>query len=215
MAGGIYPAHIVAIGDGQTKINPHSFWTSSLVPIAFALPPLTPVGIGNAVYGPSVIGPLTGTIDPLFARAIWRTPIFDLRPELNAASSYLPEASPVNRSGVYGAGARLTLETRGLDSISSAIRVYSVELGGVSDPRQMLAMNQRLDVTSHFFDPIPTGQGAPPQRPGLPGLITGSSMMVWEPPANPLRYWQVAVIFEVLAPPVGVLPRFTCCGELT
>jgi hypothetical protein len=213
MAGGIYPAHIVSVGNGQTEMNPHSFWTGSLVPIAFALPPLPFTGIGNTVYGPSVTGP--GTIDPLFARAIWRTPIFDLRPELNAASSYLPEASPVNRSGVYGAGARLTLETRGLDTIGvMPLRVYSIEMGGVSDPRQMLAMNQRLDVTSHFLDPIPTAQGAPPQLPGLPGLITGGSMMVWEPPANPMRYWQVAVIFEVLAPPVGVLPRFTCCGEL-
>ena len=187
-----------------------AFWSRSQTPLNFQTPPFAPANpINGVVYQAAPPGGL-GT---LFARSIWHSPTFDLRPDLKAASSYQNEARPIARSSDYGRGARLFLRTTGLNNIGPGFKVYSVEFGSPDNPRDMRAMNSRQDITSHFFDcQFQTNIPTVPQAPGLQSFFGAASILSWKPAGGPIRYWNVAVVFEVTAgnPPVGLV----CNGEM-
>lgn len=186
-----------------------AYWSGSPTPIRFTFLPL---GVANPLNAQVYqAAPPAGLLQTT-ARALWKSPIFDLRPDLKASGSYQPEARPIMRGADFGRGARLILRSSGLTQIPVGFKVYSVEFGSTNNPRQMFAMNARQDITSHFFDPWPAQQGGPPQAPGLQNFGTGASLLGWEPAANPIRFWSVAVIFELTQgnPPLDLV----CQGEV-
>lgn len=187
-----------------------AFWSGSFTALTFQAAPF-PAGspYDQIIYDAAP----PGGLGALFARAIWHSPTFDLRPDLKAASSYQNEARPIARGSDYGRGARLMVTTTGLNNIGAGFKVYSVEFGSTDNPRDMRAMNSRQDITSHFFDPqFPTNIPTVPTNPGQQSFFGASSVLSWKPAANPIRYWNVAIIFEVTAgnPPNGV----ACKGEM-
>ena len=188
------------------------YWSGSPSPIAFQTAPLGAGDPANAqVYDPA---PPVG-LNPLVARGLWRSPVFDLRPDLKGSGSYQPEARPINRGSDFGRGSRLIVRTS--TSLGQVFpldfKVYSVEFGATSNPREMFAMNARQDITAHFFDMIQSQQGVPPNEPGLENFYSGASTLGWEPAGNPIRYWAVMMIFEVTSGqfiPTGMV----CQGEM-
>ena len=179
-----------------------AFWSGSPTPLVFQNAPLSVV-YNQGIYEAAP----PGGLGSLFARGLWHSPTFDLRPDLKAASSYQNEARPIARGSDYGRGARLIVTTTGMENIGAGVKVYSVEMGATDNPRNMRAMNSRQDITSHFFDcqfnvNIPTV----PTNPGQQSFFGVSSSLSWKPAANPIRYWGVTLIFEVTAgnPPTGV-----------
>jgi hypothetical protein len=108
------------------------------------------------------------------------TPLFDMRPDLRASGSYLPNAQPIFRGSAYGSGARCMVQFHGLGTISSAnqIRVFSVEEAHVTNPNDVLGIQTPQDITEQFMD-------------GGTDVI-----MEWEPPGNPVRYWRVNLFIQ-------------------
>ena len=187
-----------------------AFWSGSETPLTFQNTPF-PAGspYNQGVYDAAP----PGGLGSLIARGIWHSPTFDLRPDLKAASSYQNEARPIARGSDFGRGARLMLTTSGLNNIGAGFKVYSVEFGSTDNPRQMRAINSRQDITSHFFDPqFSVNITTIPNEPGVQTQFAAASILSWQPAANPIRYWNVAVVFEVTAGnvPLGVV----CKGEM-
>lgn len=192
-----------------------AYWASQATPLNFTAAPFDPTDPIDAQIlqpaPPAAIGDIT-------TRAIWKTPTFDLRPDLKGSGSYQPEARPINRSSDFGRGARLILTTSGdglVNIPTGNFKVYSVEFGSTNNPRQMYALNARQEITSHFFDYIPSNQLSAIGPPGNQIIQPPASTLSWEPAGNPIRYWGVCVIFEtieVINP--GLTGRLVCQGEL-
>lgn len=192
-----------------------AYWASQQTPLQFTL---APFGVNDPINAEILQPAPPASLEPPIARAVWKTPTFDLRPDLKGSGSYQPEARPINRSSDFGRGSRLILTTSGIGLTSlptGNFKVYSVEFGSTNNPRQMFAMNARQEITSHFFDFQPTNQATPPSPPGLNNREPPASLLAWEPAANPIRYWGVVVIFEVYG---NVFPGLngilTCQGEM-
>lgn len=189
-----------------------AYWSGSPSPINFTNAPLA---VGDPLNAQIYNQPPPFGLDPLVARGMWRSPVFDLRPDLKGSGSYQPEARPINRSSDFGRGSRLLLRTSpGFQgAFPTDFKVYCVEMGATSNPRELFALNARQDITAHFFDPILSQQGVPPTEPGLENFYSGASTLGWEPAGNPIRYWAVVVIFEVITGqfiPNGMI----CQGEM-
>lgn len=203
-----------------------AYWSGSPAPLRFVL---APFGANDPVNSPVYRPDNPVGFGLITSRALWKSPTLDLRPDLKGSSSYQPEARPIMRGSDYGRGARLLLTTTGLTALAPGgapgaqrgFAVYSVEFGAVDNPRNMRALNARQNITSHFYDPILSGGVAPSPigPPGLQNFPDTASLLNFEPPGHPIRYWSVAVIFECHsagAPPgvPGQIP-LVCQGEVT
>jgi hypothetical protein len=144
------------------------YWFSTEQPLVFGNPAVAP-------YSDPEWGPTTDVT----ARAIWQSPIFDLRPDLGNASNYRPQAKPIPRDSTV----RLQIfRPDGVFLVNSAndFLVYSVESVAISNPARLLASNDRQEITHDFYD----GSQA--------------SLLGWTPPGvqSPVRFWRVSVIFD-------------------
>jgi len=125
-----------------------------------------------------------------FARALWRSAVFDLRPDLRASASVdYTVAFPINRSAAFGAGGALSCMIGVINgalqdlplATAQVLELYTVEYGHVLDPTQLAALDTRQNATSTLW-----------------AAQTGTALLAFTPPANPIRYWQVALIFDLI-----------------
>jgi hypothetical protein len=152
--------------------------------------------------------------DPLF-RALWQTPPFDLRPDLrSSASADQTLAYPIYRGGAYGAGAVLSVLLEGLAGaaadVDPALEFYTLEFAHPVDPvgfagpfgEGLAPIGSRQNITSQVWA----------------SAALGNCLLTFSPPANPVRYWAVAIIIdlvEIPGAPAPILPdRFTAWGVL-
>jgi len=167
---------------GPVALENRGYWSGSPLVLQFTLAPLV-APLSNTELG--------FTRNEPFARALWQSPIFDLRPDLGASSGADHAlAKPINRSAAFGAGAQLTAmitNTAGaLSQLSTlqqqALEVYTVEYGHPALPNaaDLQPLNSAQNVTTHLW-----AAGA------------GSAMLPFSPPGNPMRYWSVALVFDV------------------
>lgn len=137
-----------------------------------------------AAYQNPGLGPLTGVAN----RAIWQSPVFDLRPDLGGnyrpVATRIPGAARMHLQCYTSDGTFLT-------ALPSELEVYSVEAGHLANPQEIKFIEERFDISTDFY------QG------------TESTVLEWSPPGAPMRFWRVSVIFDwydALNPP----PRLTC-----
>lgn len=144
--------------------------------------------VRNQWYGaPSQISWRTAGVvgvngQPIAAQAVLRSPIFNLRPDLNALHGIDPDfAIAINRQSAYGVGGRLFLHTYGLDTIVEAIQlaIYTRELGHLSNPQVVEPISEWQEITSDVLD----GDAE-------------TSIVAWTPGGNPIWYWGMEVRFD-------------------
>ena len=136
------------------------------------------VALANAAFG---------TTAGLQTRAVWRSPIFDLRPDLKS-DNYRPEAT-----SIFGAGGLMVLvdERNGfINAIANDLSVFSLESVHTVNPQELRFFEERKDITADFFDG------------------TEATLLAWEPPAAPIRYWSTVIIFDWVGAP-GAEPDLT------
>jgi hypothetical protein len=144
-------------------------------------------------------GPTVG--DPLF-RGLWQTPPFDLRPDLrSSASADQTLAYPIYRGGAYGAGAVLSVLLENLRTIAGgvvpALEFYTLEFAHPLDPVG------HLGAFGEGLAPLGTRQNITSQ---VWAASTGNALLTFNPPANPVRYWAVAIILDIVAIPGEPVP---------
>lgn len=159
----------------------------------FPAPPPQELGPGN-YFGPQT--PLTfvaGTGNVLFT-ASWRSPIFDLRPDLRQTGIANPRrdtgATPVWRVG-SGAGGQIFVQIMGIDGslatppnaeTLTGLSVTAIEEAHVSDMNQLATVTTEEDITAAYFT---AGKS--------------SALVAAMPPGSgfPIRYWRYTLRFDI------------------
>lgn len=163
-------------------------WNQPQTPIRFSAPSGPP--LNNPAFATPGRAPTT--------RAIWQSPLFDLRPDLRTAYSISadnPTAGAVALApdGINGNGAILAV----------MIRRFPAQPGGNED---MISLPNDLDVYSveqvALHDPTAFAANAQPgvaQRVNIGAELRGSptpfSLLGWRPTYG-TRYWRVAIVFD-------------------
>lgn len=155
----------------------------------------------------------------IYARAEWRSPIFDLRPDFrgsmggrSAGQAYLPNrtdpsgpptaaGATVRRSGTApvwinrGAAGKLWIQVFGIGAQSwseRGLRVVAQEYANVIDPNNMPQVTDNTNITTEFV-------GSEIAATGTNGLNTRktSSILTFLPTGEgyPIRFWQVRLTF--------------------
>lgn len=176
----------------------------------FPAPPPSDLGPGNW-FGPQTpLAFVPGVVAADALVAVWRSPIFDLRPDLRQAGIANPRrdtgACPIWRAG-SGMGGQLFVQVMGIDGLLALppnpstltnLRVSAVEESHVSDMNQLATITTIEDITAAYF-------------------TAGKSSALIEvfPPGSgmPVRYWRYTLQFSYSAliaplPVLNICPAF-------
>ena len=96
---------------------------------------------------------------PVFRTMTWSTPVFDLRPELDAAPGIAPTNSVPLWRQLFGTGGKLWLQVSGFNtafSTKTGLRVRSTEFAHVIDPGAMAQIDDPEDVTAEAVGTAPS-----------------------------------------------------------
>jgi hypothetical protein len=119
-------------------------------------------------------------------RAVWATPTFDLRPEFRGSAGLTPQGVPISRGTFYGLGASLACQVFLSGEIPNDLYITTMEFGTIYDAQNsMAALGRPVDVTSVLGDGVGAASGN-----------LRSALFNWRPPASPIRFWRVALIFN-------------------
>lgn len=149
------------------------------VPKVYTVPGLW---VGGKIPLQSRFNPGTAPVERTLT---WSTPVFDLRPELRAATgAATTNAVPLWRQ-LFGVGGKLWIQFSRWDSNASSktgLRVLSREFSHIIDSEQMAQIGDDDDVT---------------------GEVTGtspSSLLIFTPPGDgyPVRYWRLEITIDYL-----------------
>ena len=154
-------------------------------------------------FGPQTMVPWVAGTGQVIRTAGWRSPIFDLRPELGvlglANARRDAGAIPIWRPGI-GAGGQLFLQIMGLASATdtlTGLAVVGIEYAHASDPNQVSTVTTEEDLTAAYF----TAGKASALIPVFP---TGGGF--------PIRFWRYELRFDVYAthpdPALSITPAY-------
>lgn len=122
-------------------------------------------------------------------QAVWETPLFDLRPDIQDNNGYAGNSTPIGRevwldgTGFYLFGQLLGFTTANQAASLFNLRAYTLERASVTLPDRAQYIGTRTDVTSDLFAANP---------------VSGSQLFRWRP-VGVVRYWSVALILEYTA----------------
>lgn len=131
-----------------------------------------------------------GQLTDVFYRAWFISPIFDLKPKLGKKSMpAMPNIMPISdaMSTLY------CISVANLAAQIAQIDVHMIEWVGVRDSQRLVALGPSStpqDITPQFWDGAGTWASAFP----APYNVT---TVYFSPPVGP-RYWQVALVFDVI-----------------
>jgi hypothetical protein len=150
-----------------------AWWSGERTAIVWTPQPL-PIAVNNPVYW----------------RAQWQSPLFDLRPELRGSGQGIANGVPIWKAG-YQAGTKLWAQVTGLNkgtdgpprqAAIEALRVTAQAFAHVNNAQLVVATDPPVDITrdlthnggvdSRILQFYPTGDG------------------------YPIRYWRVVLTFE-------------------
>ena len=140
--------------------------------------------------GGQVTGHTSNLVNPT---GEWRSPIFDLRPDLPFLSQGIAEASPVYRSKTGDWGSLWVL----IDGLNqnfggglgfAGLRVRYQEKASPIDPTLIRNVNDPIDITGEFA--VNTTLPFAEQQQG--------ALLQFKPTSDvdPVRYWQVVIYFD-------------------
>ncbi len=180
---------------GPGAVENRGYWNGPETGIVWAL-----------IQGPGELDPTRPEIGGLenvvpVYKASWKSPVFDLRPDLKAsASTEYQAAYPIFRGGAFGAGASLQIMIRSRANFGGAINriaqwsgteVWSQEAASLTDPLSMVTIT-----------PIPAVEPITTLPSGAVDLTAAffqggdATLFYFSPPANPVRYWSVELFFK-------------------
>lgn len=205
-------------GQLPAKVTDSGYLDNPLGSSPYPYPTKMPVGGWWSSTGPMPLSFVTtGLPADLFARAEWRSPIFDLRPDFrgsmggrSAGQGFFinrndPSAAPaghtstVRRSGASpiwinrGAAGKLWVQVFGIgaqDWSERGLKVVAQEYANIDDPNRMPQVTDDQNITTEFVGSQLTGVANT-------GLLTRktSSILQFQPTGEgyPIRYWQVRI----------------------
>lgn len=161
-------------------------WVSNARPLQFSFPTDTRYG------------PVGGR-----ARAVWQTPLFDLRGDIGLQQGFLGNTTVMARETQLDTGYRLHLQIKRQGNATlfpsiADLRVYSQEFGAAVDPGTADFYQQRQDITADvlaFYSGVDVN-----------GTAVSEVILRWNPEGN-LRYWGVAVICDYIV--AAIIPADT------
>jgi hypothetical protein len=122
-------------------------------------------------------------------RGTWRTPVFNLRPDTDTASSRQNRASPINRVS----GTQLFVAVIGLISSSHiGLECYARILGHPTDPLKVAAVQPDTNITADLSTGLDTA---------VLSFLPFSGY--------PLKYWQVELRFDFTSVVPATFPSIT------
>jgi hypothetical protein len=139
-----------------------------------------------------------GETTDVIVRAVVETPTYDLRPDLeNAVSTQGKiEVVPIPRAGY------LAVEFSNMEALRCLMDVRYIEWGEVTNPgniRRRGPINTPQDISVNFWDGMGVTAG--------PSLIAPQkSVVLYFVPPDGVRYWQVAIVLDVITDEVSSLP---------
>jgi hypothetical protein len=119
---------------------------------------------------------------------VWGTPLFNLRPDADSASSRQNRAFPINRV----AGTQLFVAINGLRNPHLGMECYARILGHPVDPLKVTAVGPDTNMTAD----LSTGLDV-----AILSFLPFSGF--------PLKYWQVQIRFDFTSVAPAVLPNIT------
>lgn len=147
------------------------------------LPQNTPVGTWETNEVPLTWTAGASPVDPsAVVHAIWRSPVFNLRPERrNVGPAPSIDSTPIWRGGA-GAGGQAFVRLSGMRSLPDActnLTIHSTEFGHPWSPTAVASIMSVADVTMDFID------------------IVDTSIVPFMPPGSgyPLAFWQLILTF--------------------
>lgn len=125
-------------------------------------------------------------------RALYATPLFDLRPELGASQA-TTSALPINRGNAYGQGSRLILQLERGQAGNADERFYNYQFADFTalvEPTRLFQTCAPQSITASIRNtPIVADDGT--------SMVT--TLLPFQAPANPVRFWQLWIIVDVIA----------------
>lgn len=149
------------------------FWTRPQSSLVFG--PVDPV------YSPGVPGAI--------GQAVWRTPLFDLRTDLEHRSGYAANAAEVGRNTLMGDQFWLHVQLFGFNSAvqvlaaAAGMRWYALEFIATTNPDDVQIVGTAVDLTGDAFQA---------------NAASGSQWFSFVPLGH-VRYWGVALVVEISA----------------
>ena len=174
--------------------QPQSQYSDAWVDLVF-IDPFT--ASSASAYGNDAFGEI-GSNNPVslaysrrvLHRAIFASPLFDLRPELGASAGN-PGAASINRGGAFGQGSRYNVQLKRGRTSTSGERLYNystVDFTALSDPQDLVQSSSPQSISATVRN-----------APILPTDALTTTLLTFSPPANPVRFWTVYVIVDILA----------------
>ena len=161
----------------------------------FPNPSSMPVGLWDG--GKRVLVPQTPAGGSAWRDCTWKSPLFDLRPDLRSTNSGgAAQGVPIWRSGGMGAGGKLWVIITGLRATTNACNGLEVEFReycSPNRPNQLVQVTDPVDLSDSF---VTTERDATL----LEFHAVGAGV--------PIRYWQVELFFE-WNEALGATPQFT------
>jgi hypothetical protein len=121
---------------------------------------------------------------------VWRTPIFDLRPEIRAAAPAPPSGRQQGTQAIWkpggGAGGQLYVLIQGLqasaDALTDLVLTHDEDVH-VLNPTDMVRCIPVEDITKQLSGEIP------------------AALIIFQPPGDgyPVRYWRLTLTFAILS----------------
>lgn len=173
---------------GFVPNDPRGMWNNPGGTLPYPSPKNAPVGLWNGGQIQLVLGAaIAGTTD--WRQAIWRSPVFDLRPDIRGMAQQQAgvngvSAVPIWRAAGLGAGGSLWVQINGLNRTALATQGLRVSYFERTTPNELNNLNRvtdRTDLSSEFV--------SADNRPNalLQFQAPGSSFTV--------RFWQIQLIF--------------------
>lgn len=134
---------------------------------------------------PTWTGPVA---DVAQRRAVWQSPVIDLRADLSNQFGKKGNTTPMQRDVLLGYEYFMQVQTTWRYS-GRQLNVYYVEFGHVNDPQQATQYIDRIDITSGWYSGSTVAEPLPSTFSTLTSVSTFS-------PIGIMRYYAVAMIFE-------------------
>jgi hypothetical protein len=173
------------------RVNPNlGYWTGAEQTLTLRAPDAT------AVLRRS------GYVEGVIARAVWRSTVLDLSPDLRASASVTPVAAPVSSPAAWATKeeARLQVEFRKIKNVAEPGRfeIRYVEIGSTTTPENIVSLDAPQDVTPDFY--------ASGWQDGAT-LYAANPTLVFRAPGH-LRYWGVIVVIDLVSGSIAEESRF-------
>ncbi len=160
-------------GQIPAKVTDAGYLKNPLGSLPYPAPSNMPIGVWQQTPTP-----LTWTVNPVagvFLRASWRSPTYDLRPELRGVMATAGTQRNTGATPIWiakGAAGKLWVQVDGLDTRTwglTGLQVTSTEFASVRDPNDLRQITDPEDITTEFVTAsgcamgsfLPPGSGYP------------------------------------------------------